>query len=214
MADNEEKKSYQTTEYGNTHGGIKMGHLHSPNANKPGSDVQSAFMLRGSDPLHYITLDKSGKREGWTTVRAPDVFQIKCGDKTDEDTPAIMIEATNGDIVLKASNGSIRLQGLDVDIQAIGEDNKRGHIDLKANEAVTVDSKIVNLGSKRTTAMKILSTGIGEMTFKTSLTMYSGIGKCISSSVGEGGKDSKLGGKDFLDGAVKEGVSSIFGGIF
>ena len=52
------------------------------------------------------------------------------------------------------------------------------------------------------------------MTFKTSLTMYSGIGKCITSTVGEGGKDSKLGGKDFLDGAVKEGVSSIFGGIF
>ena len=62
--------------------------------------------------------------------------------------------------------------------------------------------------------MKILSTGIGEMTFKTSLTMYSGIGKCISSSVGEGGKDSKLGGRDFLDSAVKEGKSSIFGGIF
>jgi len=58
--------------------------------------------------------------------------------------------------------------------------------------------------------MKIVSTGIGEMTFKSGLTMYSGIGKCITSTVGKGGKDSKFGGKDFLEGPVNSGSSSLF----
>ena len=208
-----EKKDFQVLEYGNTHGEIRFGHLWG----KEGSNVQSDVCLQASDPIHYISLEKGAKtnveRTGWTCVRNPAVFEVKCGDNVDEDKPAVVIEALNGDIVLKASNGKIRLQALDVDIQAIGEDNKRGVIDLKANETINLDAKIVNLGSNKTTAMKILSTGIGEMTFKTSLTMYSGIGKAITSTVGKGGKDSKFGGRDFLEGPVNGGTSSILGGI-
>lgn len=210
-----EKKTFNKTEYTNPHGGITMGELWSPpgNISGKGSDVQSDCCIKGSDPRHYITLDKDGPREGWTSVRAPNVFQVKCGDNTDGEAPAILIEAINGDIVLKASNGRIRLQGLDVDIQAIGQDNERGVLDLKSNEVINLDSKIVNVGSKRTTALKIYSTGIGEMTFKSALTMYSGLGKCITSTVGKGGKDSKFGGKDFLEGPVSGGGSSLIPGI-
>lgn len=208
-----EKKDFQVVEYGNTHGEIRFGHLWGVE----GSNVQSDVCLQASDPIHYFTLEKgsksNGERTGWTCSRNPGVFEVKCGDTVDEDKPAIYIEAINGDIVLKASNGKIRLQALDVDIQAIGEDNKRGVVDIKANETINLDAKIVNLGSNKTTAMKILSTGIGEMTFKSSLTMYAGLGKAITSTVGEGGKDSKFGGKDFLDGPVNGGTSSILGGI-
>jgi hypothetical protein len=206
-----EKKSFNTTEYTNPHGGVTMGELWSPPGDTSGdsSDVQSAVALRGSDPLHYISLDKDGVRKGWTSHRSPGVIQVKCGDNVEGSEPSIVVEALNGDIILKAGNGKIRLQALDIDIQAIGSDNARGVLDLKSNEVINIDSKIVNVGSKRTTAMKILSTGIGEMTFKSSLTMYSGIGKCISSTVGKGGKDSKLGGRDFLEGSVEGGISSL-----
>lgn len=204
-----EKKDFYVTEYGNGSGRIEFGHLWGD----PASDVQSDVCLQGSDPIHYFTLDKDGKRPGWTCSRNPGVFEVKCGDNVDgypESKPAIVLEAINGDIVLKATNGKIRLQGLDVDIQASGPDNTSGVIDLKANETINLDAKIVNLGSNKTTAMKMVSTGIGEMSFKSGLTMYSGIGKCITSTVGKGGKDSKFGGKDFLEGPVNSGSSSFF----
>ena len=181
------KKTFRSIEYGTTDGQLRFGHLHG----KPDSDVQSDVMLQASDPLHYMSMDKNGKRDGWTVNRCPNVWEVKCGDKTKPDKPAFYVEAVNGDIVLKATNGRIRLQGLDIDLIATGPNSKRGVIDIRSNQAINLDSNKIDFKAK--TSLKMVSSGAGEMAFNQSLKMYAGFSQCITGSVGKSGKDSKYG---------------------
>lgn len=182
-----EKKTFRSVEYGTTDGQIRFGHLHG----KPTSDVQSDVMLQASDPLHYMTMDKDGKRKGWTVNRCPDTWELKCGDNTDPKKPAFYVETINGDIVLKAPNGRIRLQALDIDILATGPNTKRGVVDIKANQAIQLDANKIDFKAKA--SLKMVSSGAGEMVFNQSLKMYYGFAQSVSGSVGKGGKDSKYG---------------------
>jgi hypothetical protein len=138
-----------------------------------------------------MSMDKDGPRPGWTTNRCPNVWQLKCGDKTDPKKPAIYIEAINGDIVIKAENGRIRLQALDIDLIATGPDTSRGVIDIRSNQAINLDSNKIDIKGKQ--SVKMVSSGAGEMTFNQSLKMYAGFSQCITGSVGKSGKDSKYG---------------------
>lgn len=180
-----EKKTRRSVEYGNTDGQIMFGHLHGD----PKSNVQSDIMLQASDPLHYMTMDKDGERTGWTQNRCPNVWEVKCGDKTKATTPAFYVEAINGDIILKATNGRIRLQALDIDLIATGPDTSRGVIDIRSNQAINLDSNKIDFKAK--TSLKMVSSGAGEMAFNQSLKMYAGFSQCITGSVGKAGKNSK-----------------------
>tara|TARA_B100001094_G_scaffold327296_1_gene385151 strand:+ start:16373 stop:16957 length:585 start_codon:yes stop_codon:yes gene_type:complete len=98
--------------------------------------VITGIGLQGRNSIHYIHLDATGVREGWTLMRNPGVFEIKCGDTVNPQSTAIDIEALNGDIRLTASNGRIILSAKDIDIMANGEDNTRGHIKIEANQDI------------------------------------------------------------------------------
>lgn len=186
-----EKKTSRKIEYGNSDGQIMFGHLHGSKSN-----VQSDIMLQASDPLHYMTMDKDGERTGWTQNRCPNVWEVKCGDKTKPTAPAFYVETINGDIILKATNGRIRLQALDIDLIATGPDSKRGVIDIRSNQAINLDSNKIDIKAK--TSLKMVSSGAGEMAFNQSLKMYAGFSQCITGSVGKAGKDSKYGvAKDY-----------------
>lgn len=181
-----EKKTFRCVEYGTTDGQIRFGHLHGA----PSSKVQSDVMLRASDPLHYMSMDKDGDRKGWTVNRCPNVWELKCGDNTDPKKPAVYVETINGDIIFKATNGRIRFQALDIDLIATGPDSERGVIDIRSNQAINLDSSKIDIKAK--SSLKMVSTGAGEMAFNQSLKMFYGFGQCISGSVGKGGKDAKL----------------------
>jgi len=98
--------------------------------------VITGIGLQGRNAIHYIHLDATGAREGWTLMRNPGVFEIKCGDTVNPDSTAIDIEALNGNIRLNAANGRIILSAKDIDIMANGEDNSRGHIKIEANQDI------------------------------------------------------------------------------
>ena len=59
-----------------------------------------------------------------------------------------MLEAKNGDIVIKASNGRIRMEALDVDIIAQGPNNERGTINIRSNESINLNSKSIVCNAK------------------------------------------------------------------
>lgn len=185
------KKNYQSIEYGTKDGDIKFGHIHSGTSELKG-DVISDVMLQASNPLHYMTMDKDGNREGWTINRCPAVYQIKCGDTVDGKAPAFVLDAKNGDIVIKASNGRIRMEALDIDMIANGPDNTRGTINIQSNESINLNTKNVNINGKA--SARFVTSGVGEITCNTSLKMYAGLSKCVTNSSAV--NPSKYGGEN------------------
>jgi hypothetical protein len=154
-------KNFHTIRYGNKEAEIKFGHLNT-------DGTKSAFLIRsGLDHRHYISLDSEGPRKGRTLHRNPETCHIKCGDDVKGDNPAFIVEALNGDIILLARNGNIRMEAHNVLIKADGYDNKSGNVDIEANERVNIRAKEVNLEGKQ--ACRFITSGIGEITCKTAL---------------------------------------------
>lgn len=164
-------KNYHTIRYGNKDGEIKFGHIHS-------DEQISAFYVRsGYDDRHTIQMDATGDaeqgRKGGTIFNAPGSFQIKCGDDVKDEVPAVYIEAVNGDIVLNAKNGRIRMMAENIDIIASGSDTKNGNITMSANQNIFMNSKNYEL---LTSALaRIASTGTVKITADTVLNIFGGL---------------------------------------
>ena len=64
-------------------GEIKFGHLHYDD------ELSSVLLRSGRDKKHYITMDSSGDdtRKNGTICRSPGSFQVKAGDKVEEENP-------------------------------------------------------------------------------------------------------------------------------
>jgi len=161
------KRNYHTIRYGQKDGELKLGHIHN-------DDVQSAVLLRsGYDYRHYITLDADDGRKGWTTFRTPGTHQTRCGDDVPDEKPAFFVDAVNGDIILNAPEGRIRLLAKNIDLVADGENNSDGIITLSGNEGIRLQTK--NLTCESTAITKIVSSGILEMVGEGVMNCYGGI---------------------------------------
>jgi hypothetical protein len=170
------KKNYNTIRYGNSDGELKFGHIHDDNK-------ISAFIVRsGRESNHYITMESEGEphRKHGTICRSTGAFQIKAGDNVKssgvEENVGVYIEAVDGDIVLNAGNGRIRLIGENIDFVARGGDGQNGVISIDANEKVIVNSPIVNISSKVST--KMVSDGRIDVIGKAILNIYGGLVDC------------------------------------
>jgi hypothetical protein len=197
-----EKVNYYSLEYGNSDGSIRFGTLETQ-LNDIAGEVISDVKLQASYEGHYITLDKDGPREGWTVARCPGAFTITSGEFFDGpgSENAFIVVTKQGDIVLNAENGDVRIIGRNVEIiggQAAGT-NVVGNVNITANEQINLNAKVINLDAEN--AWKILSSGIGRITCKTTMEMYAGFTKCVTSASAV--IPSKLGGKSTTQ-VVKE----------
>ena len=180
-----QNKNYHKIRYGTAEGEIKFGHVHTDN-------VRSAVMLRsGHTYEHYMTMDGPGGkkfRKHSTNFRGPGAFQVKHGKGVPEDEPAIFLDAENGDIVIRASNGRIRLEALDIDIIATGGDD-RGNIQITATDKVITSGNIIDC--KAVTAAKFFSNKSVEVCGEGVLNMYGGLTEwCDGSTSVVGSKTS------------------------
>lgn len=179
------KRDDKNLEYGDKNGTIKFGHLHLGGEGELESDVQSGVMLQAFDSRHYQTLDNDGVRKGWTINRCPGVYEIKCasdsaGSEEGEEGIGFLLIAEQGDIVLRAPNGRIRMSAQDVHIRADGPDNTRGAIVLDSNEAVNVNTLRFNVNAKN--GIKMTTPYSINLVAKTSLNMYSNFMNGLSSA--------------------------------
>ena len=78
-------------------------------------------MAEGKDSRHSFSLDNDGERKGWTCSTSPGNFQVECGSDNVEAQDSLILESKNGNIIIKAHNGKIRLQGTDIELVAVGE---------------------------------------------------------------------------------------------
>jgi hypothetical protein len=181
------KKTYTATRSGNDHGSISFGHIHKK------SEVIADVLLQATDGRHSLVLDKNGTRKGTTTSTSPGRFSVVCGINEDSSKDTLYLEAQHGNIVIKATDGRIRLEGVDIDLIAIGEGGSKGNIRMKASETIEIDGKKVLINAK--SMYKLATAGRAEIIANSSMKIYSSIIRGVTDAVAT--RDSKVGGKRF-----------------
>ena len=124
----------------------------------PEKDVRSSFQVKALDGRHFFTMDQDGQRKGWTTLVSPGATQVITGEDLVKGQNAIFVEAENGDIVIKATDGNIRLEGDRIDLFAKEE------INMEACSKIDINSNNVNIDARSTmkiTAKRLLSIDAG-----------------------------------------------------
>ena len=124
-----EKKNYWTQAIGTQDALIQFGGVSSE------KDVTASFKVRALDGRHFFTMDQDGQRKGWTTLVSPGATQVITGEDLVKGQNAIFVEAENGDIIIKATDGNIRFEGDKIDFVAREEFNVESHgkIDINGN---------------------------------------------------------------------------------
>ena len=119
----------------------------------PEKDVRSSFMVKALVGRHFLTMDQDGQRKGWSTLVSPGCLQLKSGLDFKEGQNAIFIEAENGDIIVKATDGNIRFEGDKIEFVA------RQEINMDAHNKIDINSNNVNIDARarmRITARQFL----------------------------------------------------------
>jgi len=164
-----EKKNYHNVRYGTAEGEIQFGHITADNE-------ESAVMLRNCNAYdHYITMDSTGDptRKNGTICVSPGSFQVKAGRTLDKEAQfGVYIDAENGDLVLRAANGKIRMEAQDIWMNATGHDGKTGNMVVTCNEKFLVNAQIVDVSSKASS--KFFSEKTVELIGNQLLNIYGG----------------------------------------
>ena len=181
------KQNYTEVGWSNDKGSIRLGHIAKQ------ADVTSGVILQTPDSEHQLSLDIDGPRKGWTTSTSPGNFSLKCGSSNEEAMDSCIIEAENGNIMITATKGKIRIQATDIELIAVGDDDSKGNIRMNATETIETQSKKLMMTSKY--FFRIASPGIGEVIANSVLQMYGSVFRGVSD--GCMFKDSKVGGQKF-----------------
>ena len=147
-----EKKNYWTQAIGTQDALIQFGGVSSE------KDVTSSFKVRALDGRHFFTMDQDGQRKGWTTLVSPGATQVITGEDLVKGQNAIFVEAENGDIIIKATDGNIRFEGDKIDFVA------RDSFSVEAHNKIDINSNNVNIDARSTmkiTAKRLLSIDAG-----------------------------------------------------
>ena len=186
--DGQQKQNYSAVRTGTDKGSISFGHIDKK------ATVTSGVKLDTPDGRHQLNLEIDGKRKGWTSSTSPGNFQVECGSDNVEADSTCVIDAVNGDIIITAHNGKIRMVGTDIELVAIGEGGSKGHIKCSATETFTVHkTKKIILDSKSLT--KITTGGIMWMAANSCMKIYSSIIRGVTDAVAI--KEAKNGGQRF-----------------
>ena len=87
--------------------------------------------------------------------------------------PAIWYEAENGDIIIKAPRGRIKLEAESIELTAKGFDGRTGNILLDADDKIALNAQIVDVKSRVST--KIFSESTVDMIGKGIMNVYGGL---------------------------------------
>ena len=118
-------------------------------------------------------------------------------DEVPRNIPAIWYEAENGDIIIKAPRGRIKLEAESIELTAQGIDGRTGNILLDADDKIALNGQIVDIKSRVST--KIFSESKVDFIGKGILNIYGGL--CdFADRTTKGSKPSKTcGGKTSIN---------------
>ena len=144
-----EVKTYRKNQFNTSEGGTYYGHSNENNA-------KMAVMLRRIFPSsfkrsQYIGLQQGGHKDGSILCSAPRTFEIACGESPLNDVAGVWY-AENGDIVIAAPRGRIRLSAMSIDLIATGTGTPpdgTGYVSVNANTEFNVEAGNVKFKSDK-----------------------------------------------------------------
>ena len=175
-------QNQHTLQYGTAHGCIGIGVC-----NTYSNQIDAVKISNGPDAgRHYIRMQETGSKEdgskGSTHIVCPGTFTALTGkdivnypEGSDEPRGlnAILFEAENGDIVLTAPRGKIKIAAEAIELIAEGSDGRTGVIDISADEKINLKSQMIDLNSGVST--KIFSEDTVHLIGKSLLNIYGGL---------------------------------------
>ena len=165
-------KIHNPLRVGNDYGQLKFGHININNH-------VAGVMLRNGPPApaaeHYMQFMSTGTMAGGTINRCPGVYQIWCGNNPVTNV-SFVLNAVDGDIIIRAPNGRIMMEAKNIDIRANGDSNKSGFVNIDANEKVIIRSK--NIEFNASSVAKFFSSGLCEIVGKNTLNFAGGLIDC------------------------------------
>ena len=123
---------------GNLFGRVELEAVDSYN-NKQAVLISRIFPNPGFRRSQYIGLQMSGALNGSVNVSAPACYNVRCGEKP-VDGIAGVTYAENGDLILYAPRGRIRIVARDIDLIAEGNGDTTGFINIHSNAAIDMDT--------------------------------------------------------------------------
>ena len=179
MAQQQNKHPYCA---GTEHGTISFGRV-----NTFSNEIDACKIANGPDAgRHYIRMQETGSKEdgsqGSTTMVCPgtltaltgkDIVNYPKGSDTPRDLPAFYYEAENGDIVLTAPRGKIKIAAEAIEIIAEGSDGRTGVVDISADDKINLKTQIIDINS--TASTKIFSENTVHVIGKSLLNIYGGL---------------------------------------
>ena len=167
--------------------GTEHGYLSFGEVNTFSNQIDACKIANGPDAgRHYIRLQETGDKEngskGSTSIVCPgtltalagkDIVNYPKGSDKPRDIPAIFYEAENGDIILTAPRGKIKIAAEAIEIVAKGSDGKTGVVNINADDKIILDAQIIDVQSKAST--KIFSEDTVHLIGKSLLNIYGGL---------------------------------------
>ena len=123
---------------GNTRGAVSFEDVDIRN-NKMAVMIRRIFPSPQFRRSQYIGLQMDGELDGAVVVSAPSVYNVRCGEKPVDGLSAITY-AENGDIVLYAPRGRIRIMAQDIDLISTGNGADTGFININSNSTIDMAS--------------------------------------------------------------------------
>ena len=133
----DKKPSWDFSRIGTTQGELRFGDVHL-------DGTKLAALIRNTNPSkssdHFMGFGSSGKFNGSTWNICPGAHQIICG-KTPVDGISFVTYAENGDMIIGAPNGRIRIFAKDIELTSTGSSNSTGFIQMNANGGIEINSR-------------------------------------------------------------------------
>ena len=136
-----ELNSWNHLQFNNNEGGLFLSYTNK-NGAKVAAALRRIFPSQGVRFAQSIELIMAGPMDGSIICQTPKVFSINCGElpsgaTADQDGIAGIWYAENGDIVLNAPNGSIRLVASNIELIADGNpDDGKGNVSLSPSASL------------------------------------------------------------------------------
>lgn len=128
---------------GNTRGEVTFENV-DDRKNKMAVMIRRIFPAPQFRRSQYIGLQMSGIMDGSINVSAPAVYNVRCGEKPVNGVSAITY-AENGDIILYAPRGRVRIMARDIDLIAEGNGADTGFVNIHSNSTIDMNTGEVRM---------------------------------------------------------------------
>ena len=128
---------------GNTLGQVAFEYVDSQN-NKQAVMIRRIFPDPAFRRSQYIGLQMTGTLKGSINVSAPACYNVRCGEKP-VDGIAGVTYAENGDLILFAPRGRIRIVARDIDLIAEGNGDTTGFVNIHSNAVIDMNTTEMRL---------------------------------------------------------------------